>query len=206
MRLLLPLLALAIIGVGCTNTRVPLSAFPDVKRVGITLETPAKSNISFTFLTAIGQNASQDAMGDGLIAMLIASGVGAGDEAAAKKIFEARLRPDLQYESRQMDDAVKAQLQKAGLLVGTVGAWKLQTRIRTIGLREPQRGFWVPYLNVRAELDSGGAKPWQTYASSTGTRLRRLEEFSKNPELYRKDMDELIEDIARQLIEGPIRH
>src|SRR3954469_5038209 len=46
---------------------------------------------------------------------------------------------------------------------------------------------------------------WHATAKSTSTHFRRRKEYEENPALYAEDFREAAEDLARQLVDGPIR-
>ena len=83
----------------------------------------------------------------------------------------------------------------------------LTVEVQEAGLAELQRGGWFgAHGTVSATLrSSGGESLWEATARATSTKLRRREEFDQQPTLYRDDFTEVADDIARQLIEGPIR-
>lgn len=82
----------------------------------------------------------------------------------------------------------------------------LEISFSQIGIPELQHEWYGTYGLARARLrDAAGKDVWSAQASSTSTKLRRRAEFESDPSLYRKDFEEVAEDLARQLIQGPIR-
>jgi hypothetical protein len=79
--------------------------------------------------------------------------------------------------------------------------------VTEVGIAELQRGGYFGAVGrVHARLRNAANKElWSAEASSSSTRLRRREEYDARPELYSEDFREVAEDIARQLIDGPIR-
>ena len=82
----------------------------------------------------------------------------------------------------------------------------LEISFSQIGIPELQRDWYGAYGLARARLrDHTDQEVWSAQASSTSTKLRRRAEFEVNPSLYQADFADVAEDIARQLVDGPIR-
>jgi hypothetical protein len=89
----------------------------------------------------------------------------------------------------------------------TNGGPVLEVFVQEVGLAELQRGGYFGAVGmVLARLrNANGKELWSGVARSTSTRQRRREEYDAKPGLYAEDFREVAEDIARQLIDGPIR-
>jgi hypothetical protein len=83
----------------------------------------------------------------------------------------------------------------------------LEIAVLRAGIVELERGGFFGVVGAaRARLlGTDNNAVWGAIAQSHSNRLRRLEEYEKNPALYAEDFREASADIARQLIEGPIR-
>lgn len=82
----------------------------------------------------------------------------------------------------------------------------LQLEVKSYGIDELQPGWYGPFLCAAAELkDSAGKQIWSGEAASVGSHLVQKAELENNPKLYREDFAEVADDVAHQLIEGPIR-
>jgi hypothetical protein len=83
----------------------------------------------------------------------------------------------------------------------------LEIAVLRAGIAELERGGFFGVVGAaRARLRSADNKElWSEVAQSRSTRLRRLQEYETNPALYAEDFRETAADIARQLIDGPIR-
>jgi len=83
----------------------------------------------------------------------------------------------------------------------------MEVAVTEVGIAELQRGGYFGAVGgVQARLRTAANKELRSgEARSSSTRLRRREEYDAKPELYADDFREVAEDIARQLIDGPIR-
>ena len=83
----------------------------------------------------------------------------------------------------------------------------LEVTLKEAGIAELQRGgFFGAVGRVHARLrNSANKELWSAEATSSSTQLRRREDYDTNPALYAEDFRQVAEDLARQLIDGPIR-
>jgi hypothetical protein len=82
----------------------------------------------------------------------------------------------------------------------------LQLCVQVVGLREVERDQFAPFALGVASLHSpDGKELWKAQARSTGTKPHPLETFGTQPDLYRKDFAEVADDLATQLVDGPVR-
>ena len=165
------------------------------------------TNVSLVFTSAHGRNAQQAGATGGLIGIVIGASVAANAESGGMDIVRNLCRTNGLFEAAMITNSIQSRLLHAGLTPPKAGSPNdLIIEVQTVGLLEPQQGFWVPYVHVLARLDrNAGGDTWSTRVSSTGTKYRRLDEFSNHPELYAADFAELAEDVARQVVDGPIR-
>jgi hypothetical protein len=209
-RILFPgigVLSLAALVSGCITTR-PLASLPEVKRFPIAVESTSKTNLHVVCLTARGRNAKQAGATGGLIGMLVAAGVGAGEESRGKEEVKRLHAGSGGTEVQRVTEEITNSLIRSGIQLSADGnaPTKLLINVESVGLQEVQRRFWVACVRVTARLRKPDAgESWSACASSTGTKLRRVEEFTADPGLYREDFWEAAEDVARQLVVGPIR-
>jgi hypothetical protein len=205
MKSVLFIVVLVLLGTGCSSTR-PLSAVPEAKQSDLVLEINSSSKPKIICETARGKNARQAGAGDGLLGVIISRTIGANEEAEGVKLVRQFCSENCQEETQTVLNAVKTRLARAGMNVSDTGSNKLTIRTTALGVREVHRGFWVPFVQVSAKLAAGEeANRWKTFASSSGTKPRALKEFSMNPDLFKQDFAEAADDVARQLVQGPIR-
>jgi hypothetical protein len=167
-----------------------------------------RTNTPFVFSTARGRNAEQAGASGGLIGMLVGASVGAGEESQGRAMVRQMHKDGGHFEAQLVSEEITSRLTRSGIqLTSEADAQTcLVIDVTSVGLREAQRGFWVTYLGVGARLRKpDGGNLWSACASSTGTKQRRVEEFAANVEVYRQDLREAAEDLARQLVVGPIR-
>ena len=197
---------LLVIAVGCQST-VPLAAIPGSKRDGLALVAHAKQAPTLDFSTARGRNARQHSGNSGLIGVMVALSIGSGDEAAGRTQLKQIHQGDPVFELGLVLGKIRAQLHRAGIVAdGAESGRILSIEIRSISLEETQRGFCSPSFSVSARLtDAGGNSIWSATARSTGHRMRTLAEYARQPESYREDFAEVAEDVAQQLVSGPLR-
>jgi hypothetical protein len=83
----------------------------------------------------------------------------------------------------------------------------LELIVAAADIRQLERGDFVgAYAEVWAKLRNHKNKVvWFEIARSSSTKLRRRSEYQTNPGLYAEDFREAADDVARQLIDGPIR-
>lgn len=197
---------LAVFAVGCAST-VPLAAVPQAKAASVNVECAPRTNAAIVFSTARGRNARQDSGSAGLIGMSVAAMIGSDEEAKGKELFKKEIGIDLESEVRLLAEATRTRLAQSGFLLATNAAAtnRLVLQIDSIGLRETQKGCWSPFLQVTARFQSDNNVLWKTFVTSTGSHLRHVNEFTRNSGLYQDDSRELVDDVARQLVDGPIR-
>lgn len=185
---------------------MPISAVPEVKPASVAVECNVKTNAAIVFSTARGRNARQDSASAGIIGMTVGALIGSGEESSGKKLFESKIGIDKDLEVRLVNDAIQSRLRRNALLAtNETEQVKLFVRLDAIGLQETQKGYWTPFLEVNAKLMKSGGSIWETSVSSTGLRSRQVSEFTTDPKLYQADLQDAIDDVAKQLVDGPIR-
>jgi hypothetical protein len=103
-------------------------------------------------------------------------------------------------------DAIGSEVMKAGFprADGREGSAALHLKVVDFGVREVQRGFVVPYATVSAKLISAaGKRLWSATAQSSGVERRAAENYGAKS--YCDDFKLVAEDLASQMIRGPIR-
>jgi hypothetical protein len=192
---------------GCVS-RTPLSALPDSK--GMTLNNPSVSEgkAAIVFSTAHGRNAQIAGASGGFFGSVIGRSVAAAAAGDGEDRVIALRERNGAPEAKAIEGSLETRLKSAGMkLSGVSATHRLTISLTAVGLMEHQRGYWAPMAKVTAELlNQSDEKMWKAIAASTGTHPRKLDEFSQQPELYRNDFAEVADDLARQLIEGPIRN
>lgn len=110
------------------------------------------------------------------------------------------------FECALVETAFQTALGKIHSSTKKIPTSTLELQIKCYGIDQLQPGWYGPYLCAAAVIkDSDGKKIWSAQAASVGTRLRQKADLQNNPELYREDFAEVVEDVAHQLVEGPIR-
>ena len=113
------------------------------------------------------------------------------------------------YEADLLVDSVRERIHDLnGTSSAGAGAGPtLELVIKEAGVAELERGGFFGVFGVaQARLRSAENKElWNAQARSSSTRLRKQSEYDANPALYAEDFREVAQDIARQLVEGPIR-
>jgi len=98
-----------------------------------------------------------------------------------------------------------AQLDHGASPVST-SAPTLKITIASVQISELERGcFWGVNATAAASLWVGQKNIWSEVAESKSTHLHRYLDYLANPNLYAQDFREVANDLARQLINGPIR-
>jgi hypothetical protein len=185
-------LALALL-TGCVSDK-PLYAVPESQRVNVSLVNVTKGRTRQT-------------------------GEAAGPAADVSRVLDTIPFPNHSYdwirtkrhqngnfECGRVETAIESALGKIHSATGGTPTSTLELEIKSYGIDELQYAWYGPYLCVAAELkDATGKKLWSEQAVSVGTMLHRKAELERNPKLYREEFAEVADDIAHQLIEGPIR-
>lgn len=112
------------------------------------------------------------------------------------------------FEAAMAQERFVKRLSAAGLDPenGAPGAQRVEFRVETVGLREVERERFAPFASAVGRLySSDGKVVWHAHAKSTGSRPRAVAEFREKPDLYREEFEEVANDIANQLVEGPVR-
>ena len=144
------------------------------------------------------------AMG-GLIGLTVGHSVAAGIENNDETLKAVRAATG-EFENKLIEEKFRALLSSEILSPSTATNTQLKICIKTIGLREIERSQFAPYAMAVAMLYSPSSQEmWRATARSHAVNPRALEDFKKQPELYRKDFNEVAEDLVRQLVDGPIR-
>ncbi|HEY0548296.1 MAG TPA: hypothetical protein VGF13_01770, partial [Verrucomicrobiae bacterium] len=86
------------------------------------------------------------------------------------------------------------------------GGARLTLQLQATGLREVERERFAPFADAVGRLiGTDGKEIWNVHVQSTGARPRALQEFRDKPELYRKDFDDVGNDLVNQIVDGPVR-
>lgn len=137
-----------------------------------------------------------------LIGYSIASGIERNNE-----VVEKLANANGPFESQQLNDQIQLALTRQSVNNASESVATLNVRLRVAGLDEIEPKRFVAFGVAQAELrDSAGKQVWEAAAEATSINSRPLSEYEREPGLYRKDFAEVAEDLARQLIEGPVRH
>ena len=188
--------ALALLS-GCATNKALMDLSPETRAHVQFAPTEQRPSVRFA------SEGARQAREFGFIGLAVASGIehstnGLGKSAGVIGAFEAQAIQDLflkqlgaaaiDFESR---DAAAAQL---------------TLTVEALGLREVERYRFAPFAAASARLvDLNGKELWSARAKSTGTELHPLQAFSDEPDLYRRGFHEAANDLANQLIQGPIR-
>ena len=144
------------------------------------------------------------AMG-GLIGLTVGHSVAAGIENNNETLNAVRAATG-EFEKNLIEEKFRAQLSPETLSPSAGTNTQLKICIKAIGLREIERNQFAPYAMAVAMLYSPNSQEiWRATARSHAVNPRALEDFKKQPELYRKDFNEVADDLVRQLVEGPVR-
>src|ERR1051325_561116 len=196
---------------GCAVQNPPLRAVPATERLGAHViegkygDSSPRVEHSTTKSQAMRKAGAQSAL-----APAVALGVSAAvmDSGGSGWVDKIRARSEVS-EVAVLMEAVRAKVER---LNSEQANSKDSEAIVTVfllsgGIDELERGgFFGVSVSAAASLQNGQNKTvWHESAESTSTHLRRREEYEANPALYGKDFQEAAEDVARQLIEGPIR-
>jgi hypothetical protein len=200
---------LAIFGValfsGCSTRKallhLPAEQRADVRFIPCTNCLPDVRFESFGAEAARKYSAYGGAIG-GLIGYSVAHGIERNNET----LRDVRTATG-SFEMAAMNEKFAALLERNGLTnAASRDASTLQVRLGRTGLQEMERNRFSAFATAEAQLlKSDGTSVWQARAESAFPDSRPLDDFAKDPALYRRHFEDLAEDLARQLIEGPIR-
>ncbi|MGZ5569005.1 MAG: hypothetical protein ACXWKG_18495 [Limisphaerales bacterium] len=162
-----------------------------------------------TFSTATSKSLRSSASGTGLVPALILHESAAGiEKSGISQVDDIRCRSGI-HEADEIVKRIRERVRElnAGTSSVVAGAHILYVSVTEAGISELERGgFFGASATVYARLEDDQHKElWHAEARSTSTRLRRVAEYQTNPAFYGEDFREAADDIARQLIEGPIR-
>jgi hypothetical protein len=189
---------------GCA-TRKPFRSVPAGDRAGtevIDVTPRAGSSYSTANSRALNEAGAQSGI---LPAIIMGAAAGTIEGKGLSWVNSIRARGGLD-EAEVVAESIRERVRQlnAG---NTNGGPILEVAVTEVGIAELQRGGYFGAVGrVHARLRNAANKElWSAEASSSSTRLRRREEYDARPELYSEDFREVAEDIARQLIDGPIR-
>ena len=191
---------------GCA-TRPPFRSISQADRAGTQVinATPrAASSYSSANSRSLRQSGSESGLLPGLIMGAAASSV---EGKGVPWVDSIRSRSGLD-EADLLTANIQERVQKlAAPNTETSAGPVLEVTSKEAGIAELQRGGYSgPVGRVHARLrNSANKELWSAEASSTSTQLRRREDYDTNPALYAEDFRQVAEDLARQLIDGPIR-
>lgn len=174
---------------GCVN-HLPLAGLPDAKQMMVHVEPSPDSKEAIVFSTVLGRDAQRAGAEGGLIGFLVGKSIAASDERGGAEIVQNIRGPYGNFEPGMIVNAINAGLQKSGIQVSDPAnaVRRLFIVLNSVGLNEPQRDFWVVTANVSARLENTNkAAIWNATVNSTGTHMRRMDDFIRDPDLYKKD-------------------
>lgn len=196
------LFAVALALTACSGPRALLK-LPKDELAGVRLKPDVKASKEARYLT-LGRQSAREISGHGLLGLTIgsiAAGASSGDGQFVSALH------DVCDEAQVLRTAVERSLMKHGLVKDSAAASSEMTLSLTeFGFLEEQPGYFVPYAYASASLkNSAGAKVWSATACSRGLAARSKRDYVEQADTYTKDFGGVAEDLARQLIEGPIR-
>lgn len=195
---------------GCAAPRAPLRSVPVSQRAGARVidVTSRLKRDSTGFGTANTQALRAAAQQTGLVPALILRGSAANIEGKGIPwVNEIRAKSGI----HEPDTIVESVRERIAKLDGQAGNGAsdgplLEVFVVQIGIAELERGgFFGVTGEAQANLKAADKLLWKARARSTSTHLRRTADYDANPALYAEDFREVAQDIARQLVEGPIR-
>lgn len=195
---------LAAILCGCSTSKALLHLPPE-QRAGLRLAPcpDCKPEVRFESLGAA--SARQYGGYGGLVGVLIGHSVAQGIEQNNDVLREMR-KANGEFESALVQEQFESMLTRHGLTTVSTNGTTLYVRLVACGLREIERQRFAPFAAAQAELRNGAGKQiWSAHTVSVCPNGRPLEELAKDPALYRREFGPIAEDLAHQLIEGPIR-
>ena len=191
---------------GCANA--PLRSVPAEKRAGARVIHSGPSGSS-GFTTA-NSRATQTAGVESGLAPAVVLGVSAAisEQGGISWVSDIRARSGID-EGKVLAEVVRERVRQLGSehATETAGGPTVDLRVTEAGISELERGgFFGVTATARVRLFSAEQKQiWSAEARSSSTRLRRREGYTANPALYGEDFREVAEDLARQVVIGPIR-
>ncbi len=199
------LLCFAALLVGCANPK-PLRVVAPELRSQVWFPNSQQEHVHASYSSVTGRSGRNLASG-GLVAAVIGGTISIVSDAQGNDLMPQLRHATGKFEPDLVHDQFCERLRTAGIQISeSNNAPALKLKLTSFGLREVQRGFFVPYVSAEAGLmDSGGKRLWHASAQSIGIKPRRKEEFQQSPILYRDDFLDVAADLSRQLIQGPIR-
>jgi hypothetical protein len=190
---------------GCANRKAFLTLPADQRQnIHFTGSTRPRTNPSFTTVT--GRNALQP-RDTGAVGALVVGSIRIAADTTVDEYLKAIRAVTGDFEAALIDEYFRGRLAAAGVTLKPEGEGpRLETRLQSFGIREVQRGFYAPFAVLTARLNApDGKNIWTADAQSVAPSLRRKEEYARDPTLYSKEFAQIADDLARQLVEGPIR-
>jgi hypothetical protein len=197
-------LSLAVLACGCA-TDAPFKSLSAARQQSARIS-PCRNFDTQVKLNTIGAREARNlgAMG-GLIGVTVGHSVAAGIENNNPALNTIRTATG-EFEKSLIEEKFRTRLSPETLSASSSTNSQLKICIKSIGLREVERNQFVPSAMAVAMLYSPtGQETWRATARSNGSNPRALDAFEKQPDFYRKDFDEVADDLARQLVEGPVR-
>jgi hypothetical protein len=207
MRLIHAPLALAVLSCasGCARDRALAHAVPP-HGLTVTVHSEITGATEPSYRSVTGESARTHGADGGLIGLMITSVVRSASESDNQRHVRSWSSSGCD-ERELLRAALAGQMHEAGFYVtNDVGASpaRLQLKLQEFGLREVQRESAVPFATVSAKLlRADGTAFWSATAQSCGLERKRIDEYS--PEAYRAAFIPVANDLAAQLIRGPIR-
>jgi hypothetical protein len=153
-----------------------------------------------------GEAARRSYANGGLLPWIIGSAVRSASESDSETRLSALREKADCNEHAILRDAFASELRKTGFAraASSGSPAVLHLKITEFGVREVQRGFVVPHTIISARLISTeGKRLWSATAESSGVDRRPVQNY--NAPSYCEDFKSVAEDIANQMIRGPIR-
>jgi hypothetical protein len=198
-------LALVIFSSGCSTPK-SLNTIPRERLRSVRLE--MRDLPTPTVVTLTAQRMNEGGAGGGLIGVIVATSIASASSSDERKVLEDIRGSSGHFEAGVLASAFQARITSAGIHTETnslVGA-TLIVLPKTVGLVELSRQQFTPCIVAQARLIADGDKKvWSATAKAIRNSGRALEDYRLDPQLYRSDFDALADDLARQLVSGPIR-
>jgi hypothetical protein len=192
------------IGTGCANSRALLKV-PREDLAAVRLKEEVRTSAKPRYLTIGGRTAREIGQGThGLLGLTIGA-IGMGASQAGGSAMVAAVR-DACDEGQMLRAAIERLLTRHGLGSDSSGPSEMTLRLIEFGLLEEQPGYFVPFAYASASVNNAQGKDiWSATAYSQAIKPRGRQEYTSRQESYLEDFQTVCEDLARQLIEGPIR-
>lgn len=164
---------------------------------------PAPSVVTLT-----AKRMNEGGAGSGLIGAIIATSVASASGSDERKQFAEIRGSTGDFEAASLANAFQARIESAGINSGSnsLSGARLIIHPQSVALVELSRQQFTPCIVAQAKvITADNKKVWQGKAKAIKSTGRPLEDYLHDPQLYKSDFNGLAEDLARQLVSGPIR-